>query len=65
MQSNGDSFCGDVVLDSFNISYRDKDSISDQKYEKQISWALYYEDFSFEKELIKYSATIVLVSIFV
>ena len=24
MQSDGNSFCGDVILDSFNISYRDE-----------------------------------------
>ena len=45
MQSDGDSFRGDVVLGSFNMSYRDEDSILDQKYEKQISLDLYYEDF--------------------
>ena len=32
MQSDGKSFCGNVVLDSFNMSYRDEDSILDQKY---------------------------------
>ena len=25
MQSDGNSFCGDVVLGSFNMSYRDED----------------------------------------
>ena len=45
MKSDGNSFCGDVVLDSFNTAYRDEDSILDQKYEKQISWDLYHEDF--------------------
>ena len=45
MQSDGSSFCGDVVLDGFNMSYRDEDSILEQKYEKQISWDLYHEDF--------------------
>ena len=43
MQSDEKSFFGDVVLDSFDMSYRDEDSIIDQKYEKQIFWALYYE----------------------
>ena len=33
MQSDGDSFCEDVVLDSFNMAYRDEDSILDQKNE--------------------------------
>ena len=36
MQSDGNSFCGDVVLDGFNMSYRDEDSILEQKYENQI-----------------------------
>ena len=53
MQSDGNSFCGDVVMDSFNTSYRDEDSILDQKYEKQISWDLHYEDFIFKKLLKK------------
>ena len=30
VQSDGNSFCGDVVLDSFNMAYRDKNSILDQ-----------------------------------
>ena len=41
------SFGGDVVLDSFNIAYRDKDRILDQKYEKQECMYLDYEDFKF------------------
>ena len=36
MHPDGNSFIGEVVLDSFNMSYRDEDSISDQKYRKQI-----------------------------
>ena len=36
MQSEGNSFCEDVVLDSFNKVSRDKDSILNQVYEKQI-----------------------------
>ena len=35
MQSDGNSLCGDVVLDNFNI---DEDSILNQKCKKQISW---------------------------
>ena len=27
MQSDGNSFCGDVVLNSFNMVYSDEDSI--------------------------------------
>ena len=45
LQSDGHSFCVYVVLDSFNMSYRDEDSILDQKYKKQISWDHSYEDF--------------------
>ena len=30
MQSDGNSFCGDVVLDSFNMLNMDEDSILDQ-----------------------------------
>ena len=32
MQSDGNSFCGDVVLDSFNMMYRDEDNILYQIY---------------------------------
>ena len=38
MHSDGNSFCGDVVLDSFKMIYSDKDSNYDQKYEKEIFW---------------------------
>ena len=44
MQSDENSFGGDVVLD---MSYRDEDRIIDQKLEKQISWEIYKEDFKF------------------
>ena len=47
MQSDGNSFCGDVVLDSFNIVKSDKDSLKDQPYEKRILRDLYHEDFKF------------------
>ena len=33
MQSNGNSFCGDVIFDSFNKAFRDEDNILDQMYE--------------------------------
>ena len=45
MQSDGNNFREDIVFDSFDISYRDEDSILDKKFKKQISWDLYYEDF--------------------
>ena len=51
MHSDGNSFCGDVVLGSFNMVYNDEDSIKDQKYEKRILWDNYYEDFKFQEEL--------------
>ena len=38
-----------TVLDSLNKAYRDKGSILDQKYEKQILSDLFYEDFEFKK----------------
>ena len=45
MQSAEKSFCGDVVLNEFNMSYWVEDSILEEKYENQISWDIYYEDF--------------------
>ena len=45
MQSDRNSFCGKVVLDSFNMAYRDEGRILYKKYEKRIFWDLYYEDF--------------------
>ena len=36
MQSDGNSFSWDVVLDSFNMVYSDEDSILEQTYEKRI-----------------------------
>ena len=34
MQSDGNSFGGDVVLDNYNNAFRDEDNILDKKYEK-------------------------------
>ena len=48
MQSDGNSFCGDVVLYSINMAYSNKDSILNQKYEKELFWNLYYGDFNFK-----------------
>ena len=45
MQSDGNSFCGDVALD--NMACGDEDSILDQQYLKLISWDLKDEDFEF------------------
>ena len=38
MQSDGNTFCGYVVFDSFNMEYRGKDNISDQDCAKQKYW---------------------------
>ena len=38
IQSDGNIFCGVVVLDSFNMENSDEDSILDKKYQKQIFW---------------------------
>ena len=43
MQSDGKSYGGYVVFYNFNMVYRDKDSICDQKYDKQIFWNLHYK----------------------
>ena len=40
MQSDGNSFCGDVVLNSGNIANSDKDSLLYEIYEKQIFFDL-------------------------
>ena len=51
MQSDGNSFCGDVSFDSdtkaSNLGL--KTAILDRKYEKQILSVLYYEDFNISK----------------
>ena len=43
MQSAGNSFCENVVLDSFNFVYSDGNSVKPKKYEKQIFY-FYYKD---------------------
>ena len=35
MQSDGNSFCGNDVLDSINKSFRDEDNILDQVYKSK------------------------------
>ena len=35
MHSDGNSFCGDVVLNSFNKAFRVEDNILDQVYESK------------------------------
>ena len=47
MQLGGNSFRGVVFLDSFNMAYRDENSILDKKYEKEIFCDLNYKDFKF------------------
>ena len=41
LQSDRNSFCEDVVSDSFNIAFRDEGRIFYRKYDKQIFWDLY------------------------
>ena len=53
MQSDRNSFCGSVDLDSFNKACRVKDSISDQMYEKQICSDFTYKGLSFVQHLTK------------
>ena len=76
MRSDGNSFCGDVVLDSFNMSYRDEDSILVKKYEskylgifimKILNFKVHEENAHNRREPINlgFSATVVLVCIFV
>ena len=36
MQSDRNSYCGDVVLDSFYLAYRDGDSILEHEYGNHI-----------------------------
>ena len=48
IQSDGNRFCRDVVLDSFNMAYGYADSVLDQKYEKKIYRDLYNKDFELE-----------------
>ena len=52
-KSDGNSFWGDVVLDSVNMEYRIEDSIEDNMYEEQIFSDLYYEDFKIDEWLKK------------
>ena len=44
MQSDWNSFCRDIVLDSFNLAYGDLDDILDQVWKEIIFWDLYHED---------------------
>ena len=46
-QSDGNIFCGHVILEILNMLYRDEDSILDQKYARQISRDFYHEDFKY------------------
>ena len=36
MQSDGNSFCGDVVLDSFNVELSEEDSILDENMKSKL-----------------------------
>ena len=45
MQSDGNRFWGDDVLDSFDMAYRDEDNILDQM-NKTNMFGFYYDDFN-------------------
>ena len=45
MQSDGNSFFGDLVLDIVNMPYMDGDGILDQKNDEQLSRDFYQKDF--------------------
>ena len=47
MQSDGNSYCGDVVLDSFNKVYWDEDTILEQIYKRKYVRIFYSNDFNF------------------
>ena len=57
-QSDGNSFCGNVVLDSVSMASRD-DSILDQIYEKQIFSDLFYEDLILTRNTIFYTFLVI------
>ena len=44
MQSDCDFFLGDVVLDSVNMAFSDKNSILDKIYEKQLFFDLHNKE---------------------
>ena len=47
MQSDWNSFSGDIVLESVNIASMDEDIVLNQIFEKFIFLDLYYEDLNF------------------
>ena len=53
MQSDRNTFYGDVVMDSCNKTSRNEDNILDQIYQIQIFSDLYYEDLKFLEFLKK------------
>ena len=48
MQSDRTTFCGDVVLDSINLTFGIKEMISDQICEKKIYFEFYQENFNLD-----------------
>ena len=48
MQSDRNVFCGDVVLDSFNMENSDEDSILDKKYKSEYFGIFIMKIFKFE-----------------
>ena len=56
MQSDRNSFCGNVVLDSVNMKHKDEDSIMPNLW-KQLYPDFYYEDFSYQENMTQHFAT--------
>ena len=57
-QSLMNSLSGDVVLDGFNMVYRDEDNILDQTYEKQICLDFFMMNFIFHNIIRKFALTL-------
>ena len=52
MQSDGNNFCGDVVLDIFNMVNSNKDSILDKTFENQIIWDLFWKNLNIKSDCV-------------
>ena len=53
MQSDGSSFSGEVVMDSFSRVYSDEGRFKTKNIKKRFYWDLYFENFRFREGLKK------------
>ena len=53
MQSDGNSFWGDAVLDNLNMACMDEGSILDQKYKNHNFLDLHHEELNFKSDFDK------------